>query len=299
MREAPLAVCTADWHLCLKPPVARSTEPDWLKTQRGYLDQVFSLARKYDVPVLHAGDVLDRWNSPPELINFCLEVMEEVWAVPGNHELPNHSLAEVHRSAYWTLVQAGKVRNLTGSVTFRDRLRVWGFPWGVEPTPCPEPHDLYVEVCLCHKYMWTKGTGYPGAPESGRVSLVRDQFKGYDFVVSGDNHQSFCVAREGTTFVNAGSLMRRTSDQIDFLPGVWLVFGDNTVERVDIDVSGDRFVPTGKEPQGNPLTDFREFSQALRDVRGDTLDFDEALERVIRDGRLTDGTVKALRELTR
>jgi hypothetical protein len=37
----------------------------------------------------------------------------------------------------------------------------------------------------------------------------------------------------------------------------------------------------------------------LRDVRGDTLDFDEALERVMRDGRLADGTVKTLRELTR
>ena len=101
MKKKPVALVCSDIHLCHTRPTSRSAEPDWYEAMARRLHQVDEIASYQQVPVLCAGDVFDRWNSPPELINFAIKNMPPMWAVPGQHDLPHHRLDEVHRSGLW------------------------------------------------------------------------------------------------------------------------------------------------------------------------------------------------------
>src|SRR4051812_12555947 len=62
----------SDIHLSHKPPIARSAEPCWYSAMQRQLDELRSVALELDVPIFVAGDIFDRWNPPPELINFAI-----------------------------------------------------------------------------------------------------------------------------------------------------------------------------------------------------------------------------------
>src|SRR3990172_3116798 len=100
----PIAILTADWHLSHKPPIFRSTEPDWYAAMQRPLDEIISLSVIHHCPVLCAGDIFHKWNSPPELINFVMSQADcTKLTIAGQHDLPNHNFREIERSAYWTL----------------------------------------------------------------------------------------------------------------------------------------------------------------------------------------------------
>src|SRR5690242_10190233 len=100
-----VAVAIADIHLSVDPPRFRSVEENWLEVQKKYLEQVFSITWNNGVPVplLIAGDIFDRAAPTPEIINFALDVFGKsrasyIYAIPGNHDLPNHRYEEMDRS---------------------------------------------------------------------------------------------------------------------------------------------------------------------------------------------------------
>ena len=107
-----IAVLCSDIHLSLKCPVARSAEPNWLEATKRSLDELRSVAEEHNAHVVVAGDIFDRWNSPPEIINFAIENLPNCYAIPGQHDLPNHRYEEIERSAYYTLIKAGIIENL-------------------------------------------------------------------------------------------------------------------------------------------------------------------------------------------
>jgi hypothetical protein len=71
------------------------------------------------------------------------------------------------------------------------QVRLHGFPWGFSPTP-----NIYsrkaelVELAVIHKFIWNEDTGYPNAPEGGRVENIMSKLKGYDIIIAGDNHRT-------------------------------------------------------------------------------------------------------------
>ncbi len=144
MKTRTIAIAVADLHLSLNPPLARAAEPNWLDAMSRPLKELRELAEKLNVPILCSGDVLDRWNSSAELINFAIEHLPWMHAIPGQHDLPLHSLVDIHKSAYWTLVKAGNIWHINGKQ--QDVAGFLGtvsaFPWGVPVEPLPPPVHL-------------------------------------------------------------------------------------------------------------------------------------------------------------
>lgn len=163
----------------------------------GYLGQLRGLSEGHGtpgnpLPVICAGDIFDRYNAGPELINFALAYLPRMYAIPGQHDLPHHSYEDIRKSAYWTLVEAGKILNLEpGKPVGVGVMQLWGFPWGTPVEPCPETPHLGIDVAVVHQYVWMKEHGYPGAPEENRVKNFLGKIVGYDAVVVGDNHKGF------------------------------------------------------------------------------------------------------------
>lgn len=288
MRSDVLAVLCSDIHLCHAVPTARSDEPDWYEAMGRILDQLSKLAQDVQAPILCSGDVFDRWNSPPELINFAIERLPVMQAVPGQHDLPHHSLEEIKRSAFWTLVEAGKLNCcLDGYVVMPStpRVRVYSFPWGVEPCSQDDDPDQVV-VALCHRYVWRRGRGYPGAPPAALVGNIKA--RGYDAMVFGDNHQSFDVRLNPsckTFVVNPGCLIPRRRDERTQGSNVYLLKKDRSVERVQLDNSEDWWLAE-EEEQRTDSVDLSGFIEELRSLESDGLDFESAVHRYCEQHRV-------------
>ena len=242
-----LAVLTSDWHLSDKAPLFRSKEKDWLAVQERFLTQISVLAKSLGgVPIVCAGDIFDKWNPSPALINWAMDFVPRCYTVPGQHDLRHHCYEDLHLTAYWTLVKSGRIIHVKPGIPFPagkdDKgLILHGFPWGFDLRPCIQPpHTFGKHVAIVHKYVWVKGCAYPGAPEDAKLSALRPFLKGYDCAVFGDNHLGFISNREGECAIaNTGTPVRRNSDFREYRPFVAILYNNGTVEKHCLDVSAD------------------------------------------------------------
>ena len=208
-----------------------------------------------DVPLVLAGDVFDRWNPSPELINLALEALEpvDVYAIPGQHDLPYHNYSDRKRSAYWTLVTARVVVNLTpghGFFVADGHLVLYGFPWGWKLTRCPAQTNDPLTLAVCHRYCWIEGNSHPGAKPEDHVDALRKELAGFDAAVFGDNHSGFLASRRTgeAAVLNSGTVMRRTTAEAGYNPAYGVLYSNGCFARVQSTTPAkDRF------REGNPL----------------------------------------------
>jgi hypothetical protein len=247
-----IAILVADIHLSHTPPIARSAEPDWYAAMARQLDELHKLIRKHkDAIIFCAGDVFDKWNPPVELVNFAIEKLPFMYAVPGQHDLPNHRYDLMPKSAFWTLVKSAIIglitpdRPISWSNRFDRKIIVHGFPWGSDIQPVKKADDA-IYLAVAHKYVWKDSkTSYVGAPKENRVEKLANQLAGFDCSVFGDNHLGFSCEIETPTgnhhLLNCGTFFRRKIDEIDYSPHVGLLHEDGSISLHFMDVTEDKF----------------------------------------------------------
>ncbi len=250
------------------------------------LGEIRALSRKYACPILYAGDIFDRWNAGPDIINFALAHLPRGYAVPGQHDLPNHNYGEMDRSAYGVLVRAGCIENIAPGERVLSGGHVWvtGFPWGFTPKPLNtvNGYNEAIEVALIHKFVWIKGCGYPGADDAARVSTKA--LAGYHVAAYGDNHMGFIVKptkKDEPWVINCGGFMRRKSDEKDYRPGIGLVLGDGSVVRHYLNTDGEKITTlTAAEEAVGQTLNMSAFVDELKTLgSGDALDFGAAMRK--------------------
>lgn len=279
-KDKVIAILCSDIHLSHKPPIARSAEPDWYAAQARALNELEMLRMAYAVPVICAGDIFDRWNPPCELINFAIEYLPPMYAVPGQHDLPLHNYSDIKKSGYWTLCKANKVINLRPRQGMYDGegLCIWGFPWGTEVKPIKLPDQNFFHIAVVHAYIWTavEDTGFPGAPAEALTTAWRKRLKGFDVAVFGDNHKGL----EAGNIFNSGTFMRRKSDEKDYKPQVGLLKENGTIVPHYLDCSEDKFLEVEDYEQILKNDgDMRRFVQELSGLGHEGLDFVEAVKQ--------------------
>lgn len=288
----PLAVCCADLHLTLAPPACRA-EKNWKRVQRQALEQLTDIAK--GLPILCSGDIFDKWNVSPELINFALRYLPTgMICVPGQHDLPNHRIADVHRSGYGVLMSSGKIQDISSGRVYQGKgFCVYGFGWE-EELKKPEVCSV-VSVALIHRYFWTSAeNGYPGAPLENQLDSCWDVLKHYQTVIAGDNHKDFSVRRKGWNFFNCGGFLRRKSDEKNRCPRVGIVYSDGTIKPVLLDVAKDRFhLESAKEEVAN----LHEFLESLKQFEDTSLCFPEMVKKLLREKTITPGAKNVIREI--
>ena len=300
------AIFVADVHLQAQAPIARSAEPDWFAAMARPLEELHELkARCNDAPILYAGDIFNQWNASPEVINFALEYLPHGFAIPGQHDLPNHNYDEIKRSAYWTLVEAGQLDNLeSGEVEGSSGLVLHGFPWGFPLTTSKHQERKYavgaLQIAVVHQFVWCTNTGYPGALKENLVGNLCKNITGYDAVVFGDNHKGFDALVNKMTICNCGALMRRKTDERDYRPSVSLLHADGTVTRHYLDISQDKFIEvTEAEEAVEKILDMTAFVSGLQDLEAnDALDFVAAVKRFLKDNKVVGRVAEIILEAT-
>ncbi len=289
-----IAVCCSDVHLSLRPPIARAEEPSWGDAQRRVWMEVSSLMESHQAICIIAGDLFDRWNAPAELINLAMDILpEKVYAIPGNHDLPNHREDLIHKSGFGTLWRAGRIVRLTKRPKYVEHtygpLALYGRPFGGD-TPRPSESgsgkQFYSRVLVTHEYVWRRGYGYFGVGQETHLSARAKDFSRFDTVIVGDNHMGFQGKLEsGTRVFNCGTLMRRKSPEGKYKPRVGLLHASGAVTPWLLDTSRDVFHKTEvAEDEAEDVWDesVSRFVEKLGESGKDnTLDFREAIKRAI------------------
>ncbi len=296
--EKVIAILCADIHLSIKAPVWRSAEEDWFAAMQRPLDELRGLQLKYGCPILCAGDIFDKWNSPPELINFALKYLPgNMYCIPGQHDLPDHNHDEIHRSAYWTLVKAKKIQNIIlNEKTALTAGSIFGFPFGKKLTMAPNGKAL--KIALIHEYKWIKNHSYPNAPIGNKVTPVLSKSNyGYNVIVYGDNHNGFLYANmAGTAIFNCGCLMRRKSDEIDYAPQVGLLLASGEVKPYFLDISKDKYLKSVDDATAIEELDIEEFLEELKKLGDTSLEFTTAVKRFYKKHKTHPAVQKILRK---
>lgn len=281
------AILCSDLHFSQNPPSARSAETDWFAAQRRPICEVIRLQETYGAPVIVAGDFFHKWCAPyttPELINFLMDVLPrqsgfEWYAIPGQHDLPDHRIDAVWRSPFGTLLRSGHIRELPfGSpVRITANLRAHGFPWGCSIQPRVGDDKYPIELAVVHEYVWQGSCKYIGAKREQHIEFRLSELYGFDCAVFGDNHKGFLV---DDRFLNCGAFIRRNQDEREYRPMVGLLYSDGRIGVHYLDVSEDVWLDSavGPEIEKTPF-DGRGFVESLRQLGPDSLDFSTAIDR--------------------
>jgi DNA repair exonuclease SbcCD nuclease subunit len=259
MKNKVIAILCADIHLQHRPPIWRSAESDWYKAMKRPLTELCELQEKYQCPVLCAGDIFDKWNSPAELINFAMTNLPlSMHCIPGQHDMPEHHPEEIYRSAYASLELADKIITVEEQIISPD-IFIQGFPFGIQIKPEPRPTKM-IKIALIHEYVWIGKHKYPTAPKEAELSrdnthnkIYNGKLYGYDIIVYGDNHKGFSTKIGKTTIWNCGTLMRRHSDEIDYKPRVGLLHSNGTIKPHYLDRSQDKYLEISQDTKPEEL----------------------------------------------
>ncbi len=218
-----------DLHLRDDVPACRTDK--YFEAQERKVRWLVETHREAYAPVVIApGDLFDYWKPSPFLLQWAireLRPLAPIWAVPGNHDLPQHNLSLIDRSGYAVLEEAGIIKTIPPSgVTIGARgLRLFGFGQGQTPAAPQGKHTL-VAVAVAHIPIWYRRNIYKDRLVSSAEAMAK-RLRWFDLIITGDNHQTFHLEEDEKqntpTLVNAGSFMRMASDQVDHQPCVFLI----------------------------------------------------------------------------
>jgi hypothetical protein len=282
-----VGVVASDCHFSHKVPIARSAEPDWYAAQERVLEQIKFLCTSYTyqekpVPFIIAGDVVDKPEQPPELINFLLRLLpDEVIAVAGQHDLLHHNITDIHKSAYWTLCEAGKIQHIEKKLNLPCQIRLYGFSWQQEIVP-PKLKTAR-NVAIIHSYIWMKGCSYTGVEMETSVKSWSKKLYGYDSAFFGDNHKGFfqmTEVQDGSEpwIMNCGAMIRRKADEINYQPQVGLLLESGTFTTVNLPTDEDKWLDVDKALDIiESGAEVAEFLDELGSLGGSALNFIDAV----------------------
>lgn len=281
-----LAFTIADLHLDDNPPIARSAEPNWFVAMDRQLKQVRDLVNKYEVPLVIAGDIFNKWKVSSELVNFAIHAIPRgSYAIPGQHDLPHHSYSDITKSPYWTLVEAGTIKHLDPYIPVKvnDNLILIGYPFGHKTTGIYPQEDLDIpRLAVIHDYCWKDGHNFPGAPLDKKAVNHAKRLKGHDFAVFGDNHKGFLTKKRGILMLNSGTFLRRTTKEKDYTPFVGILRSTG-LSRYELDTSQDAFIDIDDDIiVAEKILEMKDFVDKFHELKEKTFDFVEAVVQMLK-----------------
>lgn len=300
------AILCADLHLSPRVPKCRSEE-EYVPAMLKKLEFIRDLQEQHGgIPVLCAGDVVDKWyldKGEQWFVTQIIQLMNNWIAIPGQHDLPQHNVELYDKSWLATLEEANCIEVFEEPHIYKMLNRegvfnsIYTLPWGTEPTGCVK-EDTHT-IALIHRMVYQGKPPYPGAEKDGGAakSLMR-KMKGFDLIVSGDNHETFVEEIGDRLLVNPGSMMRTSAKQIDHEPSVFFWYAEgNTVERVALPY--DRHAVSREHIERTEKHDSRmqAFVEKLEGEVDLSVGFKENVIKRIKESKVNKGTKEIIMEV--
>jgi DNA repair exonuclease SbcCD nuclease subunit len=216
------AIICSDIEIRSYKPLCRLDE-NYFKTFRRKILFIKKLQKKYNCLILDGGDLFDKKykvNPSNELLLYAIKNLPNLITIPGNHDLPGHSIKNFKKSPLAILQEVGRIKVAGLDPIEIGNISIYGFPYGEEINQI-KLDKKRINVALVHAMIYENSPPFPGCVGFSGKELLK-MLPGFDLIVSGHNHQSFIVKMQNRLLVNPGSLLRNDADQIDFEPRVFL-----------------------------------------------------------------------------
>lgn len=280
------AIITSDWHLRDSQPVCR--KDNYFETMLGKIKWVSELQQKYDCPVLHAGDLFDKYEPKSKVLGYLMTRMpEQFYTVLGNHDLQNHNIEMFEKSGVFVLKEAQKIKAAPFGL-IQSPFSLTGYAYSQKI-----PSNQRCKVMMCHEMIYQSLEHWQKENGSQALTFLK-KYKGYQLIVTGHNHKPFTAQHEGRLLVNPGSLMRMTADQKDYKPRVYLWNKEtNTVKIEYVPIDSEAVEITYLEKTKERDERINKFIAALPKGCGlsgvqsnDTISFEKNLENYLANNRV-------------
>jgi len=237
-------IAASDLHLRRTVPENRTD--DFFAAQERKLRFILELAVE-DPPLVIPGDFFEVPKPGPFMEQWVISLLKEYQVkpiiVPGQHDLPFHSLKEIPDSGLGVLAAAGVIELMDLSDPKKYcwssyNYTIAGVPYGSVPPPhwTFPPTNTRIKVLLWH-HMVINDPLWAGQ-EAEKAGAILRKYKQFDLIITGDNHQSFAISstlgikEEGKArwLINPGSMMRTKINQIDHKPCVFSWDGNRPIQ---------------------------------------------------------------------
>ncbi len=231
----PDLLLTSDWHLREDTPTCWIG--DFQSEQWDSVNFVSGLQKRWNIPVICAGDIFHHWKPSPWLLTMAMEYLPaKFFSCAGQHDMPQHNIDLIEKSGYFTLMKAEVIKTIDDwdliSHNPSRSIDIQFCHYGQSPKDMGKRNK---NILVWH-HMTYINPPFPGATGGNAVSILK-KYPQFDLIVTGDNHQSFYTEYEGRLLVNPGNLTRQTADQADFQPRIALWYADtNSIEWVNIPI---------------------------------------------------------------
>jgi hypothetical protein len=267
-----MIVCS-DLHLQVTPPRCRTeNEEEWLKYQYNMLMFIVGQANKVSDDVYIAGDITDKAVTSPRITTLFLRAMRQLtgtcYIMPGNHCLPNHSMAEIDKASYGIL---NELAQGTGNIKTIDQSPYAYVPYGeVGWKGNYDPSILFI-----HRLAFASTAEKP--PFSTEAITSRELLELYPkprILVTGDNHTKFITQMDGRTHINCGCTTKRTIDFQDKELAIYRINSTTfSVQVIPIPDDSVLVRDAHTEAQKESENKFKELVEMLKDTGTMTLDY--------------------------
>jgi hypothetical protein len=186
-----------------------------------------------NIPIIAAGDILDRPNPPSELLSWLIDNMPFMYTIPGQHDLPFHSYDARMDAGYGVLVKAKVIEDLPAEewTVLSNKLAVYAMPWGRYLPPGPPLVNVRVTLAVVHHYIWTTPDSKHAMANMTTHSTSKwsQTAESVDALLFGDNHIQQIAKIAGKPMFNHGGFIPQNADQKDHRPSIGLLMSDKTI----------------------------------------------------------------------
>lgn len=299
-------LCLGDIHLTDLIP--RNRVDDYPQTQYEKLTWCFGLAHEKQCKIIILpGDIFDSYKISKvsdqlkrKYIDFFLRAWEkglQIYVITGQHDLRYHN-QDYSNTPFGVLEAAGCFKVLSKRPEESGRIDFYGASWE-EKIPKIKNKDNF-NILVIHKLLIHKKKIWPGQKNYTSAISILNRNK-FDLIISGDNHQQFTTIKDGKTLINAGSLMRSSSLQINHKPAVY-VFNCVTKKfrRYEIPIAPIKEVMwidkiESEKERDEEIKTFIENLEGGKEISG--LDYVKNLNNYIKKNKIDKGTQDVISEV--
>ena len=220
-------IITADWHLRSQKPRCR-LDSDWMETQKMALCLVYNIAVQNGADVIVIGDI---FHSTNETTNETIGLVQEfalllrkanlkLFILAGNHDLPQHNLDNIGRSAFQILLNSKNIYHAQDCQLsfYRDKVKISASNFG-------DKDDMTADIVFKHILCFPENAKLPPSDKIVKPSELFEQFSNAKYIFTADYHRQFVYKgkKKDQMLLNPGCLIRQAADMIDYEPSVLLI----------------------------------------------------------------------------
>lgn len=271
-------IATSDWHIRFDVPRCRlETEEEWEVFCSQVINSIFETAYKEDADICIAGDIFHRATSSIKLVNFLLKHFlgfeNDIYIMPGQHDLPMHSHTLTYNSAYGILMQIAKQR--------QSRLHLLEYEHAIVPFGKEEVEgNTKSDILFMHQFVVEKEKDIPYNSGAIIAFELLKRYPDYKTIVVGDNHNGFHYTYKERNVIVPGCLTIQASDLKEYDPSIYLIT-DGKIKKQKIynekeNISDDYIV---SEREINER--ISSFVDVLKNEESFSISFEENVERAL------------------